>query len=125
MAERFCASPNSKEYGITSVTLQAVFNLSIPRVIKKECFTPSPKVDSALVKFVPHNKFNLDFALFSAFVASAFAMRRKTLFNNLKQQFEKQQILNAFKKLNLPETVRPENLAVAKFKIFFKKYSKF
>lgn len=116
VAERFATQKNSKNYGVTSVELQAIFDVTCPKIIKKECFTPAPKVDSALVKLVPHNKFKIDnFNNFSAFVGSAFSMRRKTLYNNLKTKYDKDKILFALKKLNILETVRPENLSITNF----------
>ena len=59
VAERFASPCGTKEYGITSVILQSLFNVTIPRVIKKECFTPAPKIDSALCKLVPHYKYDI------------------------------------------------------------------
>ena len=88
VAERFASDFKSKSYGITSVILQSIFDVSIPRVVKKECFTPSPKIDSALCLLIPNNKFNIkDFNGFKDFVHVAFSMRRKTLVNNLKHLF--------------------------------------
>ncbi len=116
VAERFASSCGTKEYGITSVILQSIFDVSIPRVVKKECFTPSPKVDSALCKLVPHNKYpNLDFEGFKNFVHLSFAMRRKTLVNNLKNNFEKEKIILTLQKFAYKETVRPEEISVENF----------
>ena len=116
VADRFAALPNSKNYGVTSVELQAIFDVSCPKIIKKTCFTPAPKVDSALVKLIPHNKFKkLNFEGFCDFVGKAFSMRRKTLFNNLKTFYEKDKILNALNKLNILEAARAENLSVENF----------
>lgn len=120
VAMRFCAQPNSKDYGVTSVCLQAIFDVSMPRIVKKENFTPAPKVDSALCLLVPHNKFYVDFKTFSAFVAQAFAMRRKTLLNNLKQKFEKENLILNLKNLGYKENVRPEEIAVEDFVLLFK-----
>ena len=116
VAERFCASPNSKEYGITSVILQSVFDVSIPRIVKKECFTPSPKIDSALCLLVPNCKYKIsNFDDFKNLIHQAFAMRRKTLINNLKNFYDKQKIENALLTLNYPLTVRPEQISVENF----------
>lgn len=122
VAERFSACEGTKNYGITSVILQSVFNVSIPRVVKKECFTPSPKVDSALCKFVPHNKFNItDFLGFKNFVHQSFSMRRKTLINNLKNHYDKQKIETALTELKYPLTTRPEQINVENFVKLFEK----
>ena len=116
VAERFASNFGSKDYGITSVILQSIFDVSIPRIVKKECFTPSPKVDSALCKLVPHNKYpNLDFLGFKNFVHLSFSMRRKTLINNLKNNFEKEKIVLALNKFGYKETVRPEEISVENF----------
>ncbi len=116
VALRFVAKPKTKDYGITSVCLQSIFDVSITRIVKKENFTPQPKIDSALCKLVPHNKFNLDsFKFFSKFVSACFSMRRKTLINNLKLDYDKQKLILALKKIGFNETVRPEEIDVESF----------
>ena len=116
VAERFAANCSNKSYGITSVILQSIFDVSIPRIVKKECFTPMPKIDSALCLLVPHNKYQIsNFEGFKNFVHLAFSMRRKTLVNNLKSEFEKDNIINVLKKFNYLETVRPEEISVENF----------
>lgn len=116
VAERFASNCNSKEYGITSVILQSMFDVSIPRIVKKECFTPAPKVDSALCLLVPHKKYNIsNFEWFRNFVHTAFSMRRKTLVNNLKASFQKQNIISSLKSLGYDENIRPEQISVENF----------
>ncbi len=120
VAERFASKCGSKEYGITSVILQSIFDVSIPRTVKKECFTPSPKVDSALCKLVPHNKYVIsNFEEFKNFVHLSFSMRRKTLLNNLKKKYEREKIITTLKNFNYTELTRPEEINVENFiKIF-------
>ncbi len=121
VAERFCAKPQTKDYGITSVILQSLFNVKITRIVKKECFTPSPKVDSALVLLTPHQKYEIDnFEAFKKFVHTAFSMRRKTLINNLKNDFDKQKIIDGLKIFNFKENARPEEIDVKNFINLFK-----
>ncbi len=116
VAERFCAEPNSKEYGITSVILQSIFDVSIPRIVKKECFTPSPKIDSALCLLVPHQKYQISsFDGFKNFVHQSFAMRRKTLINNLKNFYDKLNLEKVLTQYGYPLTVRPEQISVPNF----------
>lgn len=125
VAERFCAMPNSKEYGITSVILQSIFDVSIPRIVKKECFTPSPKIDSALCLLVPHQKYQIDdFIGFKNFVHQAFAMRRKTLINNLKNFYDKIDLEKVLTQYEYPLTVRPEQISVQNFVKIFETLSK-
>ena len=121
VAERFCAKPKTKDYGITSVILQAIFDVKITRIVKKECFTPSPKVDSALVLLIPHNKYDIgNFDEFKDFVHTSFSMRRKTLINNLKGEFDKEKIVNSLKILKFNENARPEEIDIENFINLFK-----
>lgn len=116
VAMRFASSCGTKDYGITSVILQSIFDVSIPRIVKKECFTPMPKIDSALCKLVPHSKYKIsNFEEFKNFVHLCFSMRRKTLTNNLKGKFDKDLILSALQKFGYNETVRPEEISVENF----------
>ena len=125
VAERFASTHGTKEYGITSVILQSIFDVSIPRIIRKECFTPAPKFDSALCLLVPHQKYDTqNFEGFKNFVHTAFSMRRKTLVNNLKSKYEKEKIVDVLKKYNYPETVRPEEISVENFIEVFKNLEK-
>ena len=122
VAERFASKEGTKDYGITSVILQSIFDVSIPRVVKKECFTPMPKIDSALCLLVPHNKYKIsNFEMFKSFVHLAFSMRRKTLVNNLKQKYEKEKVVEALEKFNYLATTRPEEISVENFINIFEK----
>lgn len=116
VAMRFASAHGTKDYGITSVILQSIFNVTMPRVVKKECFTPMPKIDSALCLMVPHQKYKItNFEQFKNFVHISFAMRRKTMVNNLKQKYDKDEIVSNLKKLGYAETVRPEEISVENF----------
>ena len=116
VAMRFASVHGTKDYGITSVILQSIFDVSMPRIVKKECFTPMPKIDSALCLMVPHQKYKIaDFEKFKKFIHTAFSMRRKTLVNNLKMMYDKDLIVNNLKMLGYAETVRPEEISVENF----------
>lgn len=122
VAERFAADFGNKSYGVTSVILQSIFDVSIPRIVKKECFTPQPKIDSALCLLVPHSKYKIsNFNMFKDFIHLSFSMRRKTLVNNLRSKFEKEKIINILKEFNYSESVRPEQISVENFINIFNK----
>lgn len=125
VAERFAAKCGGKEYGITSVVLQSIFDVSIPRIVKKECFTPSPKIDSALCLLVPNNKYKVEnINEFSDFVKLSFSMRRKTLVNNLKSRYDRTQVENVLKEFSFDLSIRPEQVSVENFVKLFKKLRK-
>lgn len=119
VAERFASKENSKDYGITSVILQSVADVSLKKIVKKECFTPMPKVDSALVEIkIVGQKFDIkDHTKFCDFVHKAFSMRRKTLLNNLTKNYQinREKIIEKLNKINLNENVRPEQISVENF----------
>lgn len=85
VAERLVAQPATKQYGAITVAVDAVADVTITRVLPRELFYPVPNVDSAVVKIkLNRNKFEIkDAAQFRKTVKTAFAMRRKTLVNNI------------------------------------------
>ena len=119
VAERFASKENCKDYGITSVILQSVADVKLLKVVRKECFTPPPNVDSALIEIrINKDKFGLkDLQGFSKFVHNCFAMRRKTLVNNLLKfyNFSKEEIIKKLEIINYPENVRPEQINVENY----------
>lgn len=122
VAERFASKHGTKDYGITSVILQSIFDVSIPRIVKKECFTPMPKIDSALCLLVPHSKYKIsNFEKFKDFIHQSFSMRRKTLVNNLKAKYEKEKIIKVLSEFGYLETIRPEEICVENFISIFEK----
>ncbi|MBE5776895.1 MAG: ribosomal RNA small subunit methyltransferase A [Clostridiales bacterium] len=91
-AERLTARPGGKEYSVLSLKSQYYGQpqivLDVPRVL----FTPPPQVDSAFVTMPLRAKDERAFAgdreeLFLKVVTAGFAMRRKTLLNNLMNTF--------------------------------------
>ncbi len=84
VATRIISNPGCKEYGILSVNVQFQSNVRIAFNVGKGCFSPPPKVDSALIIFEKKDvPLHLTKSLRSL-TQQAFGMRRKTLFNNLK-----------------------------------------
>ena len=124
VAERLAAKPSSKDYGAITVGVQAVADVEIKRVLPRELFYPQPNVDSAVVHIAfKRNKFDVaNAALFRKTVRVAFAMRRKTLANNLSVGFaiSKQQAEQIFAECDLPATCRGEELSVPQFVQLYK-----
>ena len=112
VAQRICAGPGSKTYGILSVLAQAFYTTEYLFSVPAGVFHPPPKVESGVIRLKRKEIFKLscDEALFFRVVKTAFNQRRKTLRNSLK----------AFNLSdNLKEDAifgrRPEELAVADF----------
>ena len=85
VADRLCAKPCTKDYGAITVAVDAVADVVTTRVLPRTLFYPQPNVDSAVVRIdIKRGKYDIvDHALFRKVVKVAFAMRRKTLVNNL------------------------------------------
>jgi 16S rRNA (adenine1518-N6/adenine1519-N6)-dimethyltransferase len=111
VAERFAAPPGSKTYGITSVLLQAFYDVEYLFTVGRDVFDPPPKVQSAVIRFVRNSETNLncDEKKFKQVVKMAFNQRRKMMRKSLKG------VLSEAIKDNEIFTKRPEQLSVEKF----------
>ena len=124
VAERFSAKPKSKEYGSLTVYLNYYFEVKKLFDVKNTCFTPVPKVDSAVIKFTKkNNNYNIDSKQFSKFIKECFSMKRKTLRNNLKN-YDFEIIKEILEKNNYLASVRAEEIDLQTFIDIFKKLGK-
>jgi len=111
VAERICAGPGSKTYGILSVLLQAFYRAEYLFTVSEHVFSPPPKVKSGVIRLVRNDVKGLecDEVLFVRVVKACFNQRRKTLRNSVRAAFE-------LKKDDYPEFgLRPEQLSVDQF----------
>lgn len=112
VAERICAKPRNKTYGILSVLLQAFYEVEYLFTVKPGVFDPPPKVMSAVIRLRRNDTKTLDCdqRLFKRVVKEGFQKRRKTLRNALK-------IFDLSKDLTTEEVFsqRAEELSVAEF----------
>ncbi len=85
VAERICASPGGKVYGILSVLLQAWYDCRYLFSVPPGVFSPPPKVQSGVLRLTRNSRTELgcDEKLFKTVVKTAFGQRRKTLRNSL------------------------------------------
>jgi len=111
VAERICAGPGSKTYGILSVLLQAFYTTEYLFTVSEHVFSPPPKVKSGVIRLVRNDvrKLECDEALFFRVVKACFNQRRKTLRNSVRAAFElKRDDYHEF-------GLRPEQLSVDQF----------
>jgi 16S rRNA (adenine1518-N6/adenine1519-N6)-dimethyltransferase len=86
VAKRICADENSsdKEYGQLSILSQMYSVPEIIKIVPKKSFMPSPKVDSAIVKFKIQDKPKVEITrLLKRTVKAIFMARRKNVKNSL------------------------------------------
>ncbi len=112
VAQRICAKPGNKIYGILSVLTQAFYAAEYLFTVPPNVFNPPPKVDSGVLRLTRNPQFKLecDETLLFKVVKTSFQQRRKTLRNSLK-------IFNMSQKLKEDSIFaqRPEQLSVAEF----------
>jgi 16S rRNA (adenine1518-N6/adenine1519-N6)-dimethyltransferase len=111
VAERICAGPGSKTYGILSVLIQAYYTTEYLFTVSEHNFIPPPKVKSGVLRLTRNNtnRLGCDEALFRKVVKTSFNQRRKTLRNSVKAAFSlKRDDFYLF-------PLRPEQLNVAQF----------
>ena len=113
VVERIVASPGSKAYGRLTVMTQYFCKAQNLFIVPPTAFSPPPKVDSAIVRLVPHQtQLALDnYSVFSAMVTEAFNMRRKTVRNVWKKRLTAEELTE----LGIEPSLRPENLALKDF----------
>jgi len=120
VAQRIVAEVGSKNYGRLSIMMQYRCECQYLFDVAPGCFTPPPKVDSAIIRLLPlvEPGFDVgDFALFSSIVQTAFSQRRKTLSNSLKS------IVSAevFELCGINKQLRAENLSGHEFSLLTRK----
>lgn len=86
VAERLCAQPHSRAYGRISVLSQWLCDVTMLMRIPAGAFAPPPKVESALVRLLPHpvQPSRAEIDLMARLTAAAFGQRRKMLRGALK-----------------------------------------
>lgn len=118
VGQRLIATNKDKDYGAISAILDFYGNVKILRQVPRHMFTPAPNVDSCVVQIaINKDKYDTDCDLYEKIIKSAFANRRKTLANNLSNDFfvTKQQVYEFLKILGLPEQVRGDALTTLNF----------
>ena len=86
VVERIVAKAGSSDFSRLSVMLQARYDMELVLEVPPEAFDPKPKVNSAVVRMIPRQDFNLSDAEWRSLekvVAAAFSQRRKMLRTNL------------------------------------------
>jgi 16S rRNA (adenine1518-N6/adenine1519-N6)-dimethyltransferase len=119
VADRLVAKPGRPDYGLLSVTAQYAADIAKAFKVSTHCFRPRPEVGSAVVLLRRKERRGLNHEeepRFTALVKAAFAHRRKTLVNSLKDEgYDQQAVMEALHRLGLPSTARAEILSVAHF----------
>lgn len=114
VAQRIVAEPGDAHYGRLSIMLQNRCSCQYLFDVAPACFTPPPKVDSAVIRLLPlaapaHDVG--DPASFARIVQAAFGQRRKTIANSLKGLLTRETIVDC----GIDPGLRAEKLSIVDF----------
>ena len=117
VAKRLAAHVGTKDYGAITPILEMYGTPTITRMVPKEMFTPRPKVDSAILHIDISKRQDIDVKYVATIIKKCFAMRRKTLQNNLMSGFDldKTRSANIISQLGKSPLVRAEELSLNDF----------
>ncbi|MFT4937911.1 MAG: 16S rRNA (adenine1518-N6/adenine1519-N6)-dimethyltransferase [Paraglaciecola sp.] len=122
VVNRLAASPGNKNYGRLSVMAQYHCQIIPVLEVPPSAFNPPPKVDSAIVRLIPHKIKPVqvdDHQALHKICAQAFNQRRKTIRNSLKDSFTEAQIIG----LGINPDLRAENLSLQQYAQLASEYS--
>jgi 16S rRNA (adenine1518-N6/adenine1519-N6)-dimethyltransferase len=114
VVQRMAAVPGDNNYGRLGIMTQYFCKVQPLFEVGSGAFRPAPKVDSAIVRLVPHRTLPhpaKDLATLQAVVRTAFNARRKTLRKALGGMVSVAQLQN----LGINDGLRPENLGLTDY----------
>ena len=116
VGERLSAKPDDEEYGALSIEVQYLYETKVEMNVSRKVFYPEPDVDSIVVSFRPIRERDRGYesGLFEL-VRNSFRMRRKTLYNNLKDLYPEEIINKMYDVLELDRNVRAQQLGIDVF----------
>ena len=117
VADKILAEPGEEAWGPLSILCRFLCEPRLAMDVPAEMFTPPPKVDSAFVVLPLRDKPAVevkDREMFFRVANAAFALRRKTMVNNLCASFrmEREEALRVMAEAGLDEKIRGEKLTL-------------
>ena len=119
VADRLVAQPGGSDYGVLSVMAQYAADITKAFRVSAQCFRPRPDVASAVVRLRMKERTRLsqqEEVAFRALVKAAFAHRRKTLVNSLRDEgYALHPVIESLQRLDIAPARRAETLSVEDF----------
>ncbi len=117
VADRFSATPNTKDYNALSVITQYRTHVKNVMKVPRNVFNPKPNVDSAVVQFTFHHDYAVkEEEVFFELVKACFKQRRKTMLNNYGAFCEDKELArHNLKEAGILENARAESLDLETF----------
>ena len=122
VADRMQAKPGGKDYGALTLAVQYYSEAEIIANVPPNCFIPRPGVDSAVIRLSCYDKPPVqaeDEKKLFEIIKAAFAQRRKTLANALRNYpglgLSREEIEAALTEMGLGTDIRGERLSLKEF----------
>ncbi|MFZ2200787.1 MAG: rRNA adenine N-6-methyltransferase family protein, partial [Leptotrichiaceae bacterium] len=120
VAERIASKPNSKNMSILTHSVQFFAEAEYLFTVKKEMFTPVPKVDSAFlkIKVLNDDKYisQITEEKYFKYLKAAFSNKRKSITNNmLSLGYSKEKVANTLEIMGKQRLTRTEEFSVQEF----------
>jgi len=115
VADRMAEPPGGSEYGLLSATVQLYARVEKLFTLPPGAFSPPPKVHSTVVRLqlAPRiESLGVPEAGFIRFLKQSFGQKRKTLWNNLKLNYDPKLLKAGLERARIKPTVRAEALSL-------------
>ena len=123
VADRLAASAGGSDYSLLSATAQLYGRVEQLFTLPPAAFAPPPKVQSSVVRITIKPRLEalrVSEAEFIAFLKSSFGQKRKTLWNNLKTQYDEDALRAALAKSGVKPSIRAEALPLERAAALFR-----
>ncbi len=123
VADRLNAKPGGSEYGLLSATAQLYARVENLFTIAPGAFNPPPKVQSTVVRLTIDpklEKLGVPEDGFIDFLRLSFGQKRKTIWNNLKANYDSQALRSALEEAGVKPGARAEALPLEKTAALFR-----
>lgn len=115
VADRIAAEPGGRDFGMLSATAQLYAQVENLFTLPPGAFSPPPKVHSTVLRLTidpQHEKLGVAGDGFIDFLRHSFGQKRKTLWNNLKENYPQAGLKRALAEAHVKPTDRAETLSL-------------
>ena len=115
VAHRLAGKPSTKDYGAITLAIEYRGSAKVMLEVNRNAFIPAPNVDSSVLRIDIYDErkyYPKDEKLFFELIRLAFTQRRKTLLNNLGDNYSKEFIAKMLEDNNYKPSIRGEELSI-------------
>lgn len=117
VGDRLAAQPGSRDYGLLSATAQLYTRIEKLFTLPPGAFSPPPKVHSTVIRLTMEprlERLQVPEDAFIRFLKLSFGQKRKTLWNNLKSEYDPRILRTAMERAGVKPNVRAEAVSLEK-----------